>query len=132
MERLMATKAAQSQLAELPERVGILETKVQNTNEKLDDLKDDVKDMHDCLDQTRDCVMSQLNTMQTEYRGNSGKFFEHADKLHTEATAQSKELAAKISDLEKFKNKWMYMIMGGIAVFGFVSGHLNSLANLLK
>lgn len=128
----MATKAAQSQLAELPERVGILETKVENTNEKLDDLKNDVKDMHDCLDQTRDCVMGQLNTMTTEYRNNSTKFFDHADKLHEDAIAQSKELAAKISDLEKFKNKWMYMIMGGIAVFGFVSGHLGQLANLIK
>jgi hypothetical protein len=36
------------------ERLGVVETKVENLNEKLDDLKVDVKEMHDCLDKTRD------------------------------------------------------------------------------
>jgi hypothetical protein len=44
------------QLATLPERVGIVEAKLEYTNEKLDDLKADVRDMHDCLDRTRDTV----------------------------------------------------------------------------
>ena len=44
----MATKEAQAQLALLPERVGILEAKVENINEKIGEVKEDIKDMHDC------------------------------------------------------------------------------------
>ena len=63
----MATKLAQAQLAELPERVGIVETRVEHLNEKVDDIKVDIKDMHDCLDQTRDRVLAQLDVMTGEY-----------------------------------------------------------------
>ena len=128
----MATKLAQSQLAELPERVGIVETKVEAIKEQISDLKFDVKEMHDCLDKTRDDVMAELAKMQGDYRSNSTKFFEHADKLHNEDQVAQKELASKVSALEQFKSKWVYMIMGGIAVFGFVSGHLSTLANIIK
>jgi hypothetical protein len=41
------------------ERIGIVETKVENLNEKMDHLKVDVKDMHDCLDRTRDDIKGQ-------------------------------------------------------------------------
>ena len=78
----MATKEAVAQLVVLPERVSVLETQVENINEKLVDLKIDVKEMHDCLDLTRDAVMAELSKMQDEYRSNSVKYFEHAEKLH--------------------------------------------------
>ena len=45
------------------ERIGIVETKVQNLDEKLDDLKVDVKDMHDCLDKTRNGLTEKLDEM---------------------------------------------------------------------
>ena len=45
------------------ERLGIVETKVENLNEKIDELKIDVKDMHDCLDKTRDYLKGQLTEM---------------------------------------------------------------------
>ena len=54
----MATKEAVAQLATLPERVGVVETKVESIKEQIIDLKGDVKEMHDCLDQTRDCVLA--------------------------------------------------------------------------
>ena len=34
-------------MATTTERLGIVETKVENLNEKLDGLKEDVKEMHD-------------------------------------------------------------------------------------
>ena len=40
-------------MATTTERLGIVETKVENLGEKLDDIKVDVKEMHDCLDRTR-------------------------------------------------------------------------------
>ena len=40
-------------MATTTERLGIVETKVENLGEKLDDIKVDVKEMHDCLDRTQ-------------------------------------------------------------------------------
>jgi hypothetical protein len=88
-------------MATVAERVGILETKVQHVDEKIDDLKVDVKDMHDCLDRTRDTLETTLSSMRTE------------------ATAQHNELAAKISDIEKSKDK--LMLYGAIGA-AFVAG----------
>ena len=129
----MATnKEAVAQLAALPERVSVLETQVDNINEKLIDLKADVKEMHDCLDQTRDMLSDKLEKMQDEYRVNSTRFFEHADKLHAEDQMSHSALDKKIKELEAFKTKWVYMTAGGIAVLGFMSGHATALSNFFK
>jgi CHASE3 domain sensor protein len=128
----MATKEAVAQLAQLPERVSVLETQVENINEKLSDLKVDVKEMHDCLDNTRDLLSDKLEKMQEEYRINSTKFFDHADKLHAEDQASHSALDKKIKELEAFKTKWIYMTAGGIAVLGFMSGHATALSNFFK
>jgi hypothetical protein len=40
------------------------------------------------------------------------------------------ELDSKISELQQFKQKWMYLILGGIAVLGFVSGHFEALVKI--
>jgi chromosome segregation ATPase len=88
-------------MATVVERVGVLETKVQHIDEKIDDLKVDVKDMHDCLDRTRDTLADTLNSMRTE------------------SSAQHNELAGKIKDLEKQKQKLMTYGLVGMA---FVAG----------
>ena len=110
----MATKEAVAQLAALPERVSVVETKVDNIEEKLVELKVDVKDLHDCLDRTGESLHLALKEM------------------HEDSSNQHAALAGKISELEKFKTKWMSMIMGGVAVFGFISGHLSSITSILK
>lgn len=115
----MATKEAVAQLAVIPERVSILETKVENINEKLVDLKSDVKEMHDCLDQTRDTVMTQLEKMTDEYRTNAEKYYEHANHLNEMQSAQHNELAGKIGELEKVKSK---ITMYAMAVLAFAAG----------
>ena len=100
-----ATKKSQTeaypQLASLPERVGVLETKVENIDEKIDDLKSGVKDMHDCLDRTRDTLTETLAAMRTE------------------ATSQHNELASKIAEIEKSKDK--LMLYGAIGA-AFIAG----------
>ena len=124
---MATTKEAVAQLATLPERVSVVETKVDNIEEKLVDLKVDVKDMHDCLDNTRDLLADKLEKMQEEYRANSGKYFEHADKLHAEDVETHSKLASRIGELEKIKNKYtMYMMV--LLAFGAGTGwvgHLN-------
>jgi hypothetical protein len=114
------------------ERLSVVEIKVHHVNEKLDDLKVDVKEMHDCLDNTRDTVLAQLNVMTDEYRTNASKYYEHANQLNDKQSAQHEELAGKIDELEKFKNKWTYMLLGGAAVLGWVTGHIDKIASFVK
>ena len=97
------------------ERVSVLETKVENIDEKLDDLKSDVKDLHDCLDRTRDTLKEQLDTMLIEYRQNRDRFYEHADTIHKENQEAHKTMATKVIELEKFKNKWVLYTIAGLA-----------------
>ena len=122
----MATKEAQAQLAMLPERVAVVETKIHQIEEKLDDLKSDVKDMHDCLDITRDTLLSQLDKMTVEYRSNADKYYEHANKLNELQTAQHTQLADKIDILEKIKSKWTMYAMAGLA-FASGAGWINAI-----
>jgi hypothetical protein len=128
-----AGRTAQSQLASMPERVAVVETKVDAMIVSIEQIKTDVKDMHDCLDNTRDLLAAKLEKMQDEYRVNSSKFFEHTDKLHAEDIATDKKLAEKIEALEKFKSKWTMYAMISLA-FAAGTGWLNSvhLPQILK
>ncbi|NBQ48709.1 MAG: hypothetical protein EBU33_09690, partial [Sphingobacteriia bacterium] len=74
-------------MATTTERLGIVETKVENLNEKMDDLKVDVKDMHDCLDKTRDDLKGELQ------------------KMYGASCEQHAALAKDLSDLKKMKDK---------------------------
>ena len=129
----MATKEAVAQLALLPERVGIVETKVEHLNEKMDELKVDVKDMHDCLDNTRDTVLAQLEKMTDEYRTNADKYYEHANHLNELQSAQHNELAGKIKELQSIKDKWVKYSLAAMA-FAVGAGWINNvnLPHILK
>jgi chromosome segregation ATPase len=104
----MATKEAVAQLAALPERVAVVEIKVEAINEKLLDIKNDVRDMHDCLDNTRDLLDKKLCEMAEQ------------------SNSQHAELADKIGDLEKIKSKFTMYAMAGLA-FAAGTGWLNSI-----
>jgi hypothetical protein len=80
------------------ERLGIVETKVHGLDEKIDELKIDVKDVHDDL-------TTQLKTM------------------YDASCSQHSALAKEISALKSQRDKWVWLAAGGLAVFGWVSGH---------
>jgi hypothetical protein len=115
----MATKEAVAQLAVLPERVSVLETQVDNINEKLVDLKADVKEMHDCLDNTRDLIDKKLDEMMLEYRENRNRYYQVLEDNKTDAEIAHAALADKISNLEKLK---LRATIGMVAVIAFISG----------
>jgi hypothetical protein len=96
------------------ERIGIVETKVENLNEKLDDLKVDVRDMHDCLDKTRDGLIQKL------------------DEMYDASCTQHAELAKKISGLEKIRERTIWMVSGGVAMAGIFSGHMDKILAFLQ
>jgi uncharacterized coiled-coil DUF342 family protein len=101
-------------MATSQERIGILETKVEGINEKIDTLKTDVKEMHDCLDKTRDDLSAKL------------------DKMYEASCSQHAELNHKIERMEKFKDKWTYMAWGGLAVVGFLAGHIDKIQSIFN
>ena len=100
-------------MATTVERIGIVETKVENLSEKMDDLKVDVKDMHDCLDKTRDSLVEKL------------------DEMYTASCDQHAELAKKISNLEQIRQKMMWMVSGAVAFAGILSGHMDKILAFL-
>ena len=101
-------------MANTTERLGIVETKVENLNEKLDGLKEDVKDMHDCLDKTRESLTDKLNTM------------------YDASCHQHKSLAEEINALKTQRDKWLWTAAGAIAVMGWVSGHTETLIKFIS
>lgn len=101
-------------MATSQERIGVLETRVEGINEKIDTLKIDVKEMHDCLDKTRDDLSAKL------------------DKMYDVSCSQHAALNDKIESIEKIKDKWTYMAWGGLAVIGFLSGHIDKIQTLFN
>ena len=101
-------------MATTTERLGIVETKVQNLDEKIDDLKIGVKDMHDCLDKTRDSLTEKLNTM------------------YDASCSQHKSLAEEINALKSQRDKWLWTAAGAIAVMGWVSGHTETIMKIIS
>ena len=101
-------------MASAAERLGIVETKVENLDSKMDELKVDVKDMHDCLDKTRDDLTAKL------------------DEMYGASCTQHSELAKKISEMEKLKDKWTYTVMGAVIVVSWASAHADKILAILK
>jgi len=83
--------------------------------------------LQECLDNTRDLLADKLEKMQEEYRVNSNKYFEHADRLHAEDVATHDKLGNRISELEKVKNKYTMYAMAALA-FAAGTGWLNAVS----
>lgn len=85
-------------MASTPERLGIVETKVQNLESKIDELKEDVRDGHKEL-------KTQLETM------------------YDASCSQHAALATELNALKREKDKWVWFVGGAIAFLGWLSGH---------
>ena len=94
-------------MATQAERISVLETKV-------DGLKEDVKELHLCLDKTRETLTEKL------------------DEMYAASCSQHASLAEKLNQVEKFKDKWIYTIMGALAVLGWVTGHFDIISKFLN
>jgi hypothetical protein len=101
-------------MATTVERIGVVETKVENLNEKLDELKIDVKDMHDCLDKTRDGLLEKL------------------DEMYDASCSQHSQLAKELSSLKSERDRWVWLGAGALAALGWASGHTEFLSAFFK
>jgi flagellar capping protein FliD len=102
-----------NKMASTVERIGVVETKVENLNEKLDDLKIDVKDMHDCLDNTREGLTSKL------------------DQMYEASCSQHEALAKEISYIKSQRDKLIWTFAGIVAAGGFFAGHADKILKIL-
>jgi uncharacterized coiled-coil DUF342 family protein len=82
------------------ERLGVVENKVENLEEKVDELKVEVKDGYQD-------IKEQLKTM------------------YDASCTQHAELAKKITNLEKIRDKITWMVAGAVGIFGILLGHLD-------
>ena len=98
------------------ERVSVVEVQITNLDEKIDDIKTDVSSLGAGINY-------RLDTM---YDASCNQHAELAKSIKT----THQELDTKIAELQQFKQKWMYMILGGIAVLGFVSGHFDTIVKM--
>jgi hypothetical protein len=101
-------------MATTAERLGVVETKVHNLDEKMDELKVDVKDVHDCLDRTRDSLTGQL------------------EKMYDASCSQHSALAQEISALKIQRDRWVWTAAGGLVVLSWVSAHFDSLGKIVN
>ena len=100
-------------MATTVERIGVVETKVENLNEKLDDLKIDVKDMHDCLDNTREGLTTKL------------------DQMYESSCSQHEALAREISNIKSQRDRLIWTFAGVIAAGGFFAGHADKILKII-
>lgn len=101
-------------MATTAERLGVVETKVHNLDEKLDELKVDVKDVHDCLDRTRNDLTGQL------------------EKMYDASCSQHSALAQEISALKAQRDRWVWTVAGVLVALSWVSSHFNEIGKIVK
>jgi len=113
------------------ERMGVVETKVEHLNEKVDDIKQDVKDTKDSIKDNHEIIMKKLDDMEEKYEINRDAFYQKFDKRKLEQDEADHALNKKISSLEEFKMKWVYIISGAAIVIGWVGAHGDHLIKML-
>lgn len=99
-------------MATTAERIGVVETKVENLGEKLDVLKTNVRDLHDCLDNTRDGLTAKL------------------EEMYKASCDQHSALAKEISYIKSQRDKLVWTFAGIIAAGGFFAGHADKILKI--
>ena len=100
-------------MATAAERISVVETKVENLGEKLDELKVDVRDMHDCLDKTRNGLTEKL------------------EEMYQASCSQHSELAKEISNIKSQRDRLVWTFAGVVAAGGFFAGHADKILMLI-
>lgn len=98
------------------ERVSVVEVQVANLDEKIDDIKVEVHSLQHTVDLNHQALHAQLQQMQ------AASTAQHAE-LAQKIALTNADLLNKIADLENFKNKWSYILIGATAVITWVVSH---------
>jgi hypothetical protein len=115
----------------MEERMGVVETKVEHLNEKVDDIKQDVKDTKTSIKDNHETMMKKLDDMEEKYEVNRNAFYQKLDQRKLEQDEADRALSKKISSLEQFKMKWVYIISGAAIVIGWVGAHGDNIIKMI-
>lgn len=113
------------------ERMGVVETKVEHLNEKVDNIKQDIKDTKESIKDNHEVMMKKLEDMEEKYEVNRDAFYDKLDKRKAEQDEADIALNKKISNLEEFKMKWVYIISGAAIVIGWIGAHGDNIIKML-
>lgn len=91
----------------LQERIGVNEVQIDHLEEKIDDLKNDV------------------NTMKVDLHAK-------LTEMQEASTRQHGELGAKISEMQKFKDRWINYGVAGFVILTFIGAHLDKILPYLS
>ena len=94
-------------MATQPERIAVLETKVDNLKEGVDGLKD-------TLTETHHQMMIQL------------------DRVREDNSKEHAKVMEQLDDLMQFKNKWVWVGGGVLTVLSLIFGHIETLVKLFQ
>lgn len=96
------------------ERLAILETKVTTIEQDVQEIKQEVQK-----------VKLNLDTVSTG-------LIDKLDQMRLESTAQHRELAGKVTDIEKTRDRGVYIFTGAAAVIAFLLGQTELASRLLE
>jgi predicted nucleic acid-binding Zn-ribbon protein len=114
------------------ERLGVVETKVAHLNEKVDDIKQEVKDTQESISTNHKIMMKKLDDMEDKYEINREAFYDKLDKRKDAEDEAHKNLTKKITELQDFKMKWVYIVSGVAIAIGWIGAHGEAVLKLLK
>jgi len=93
-------------MATQPERIIVLETKLEVVEDKISDLKV-------CLTESHNKLIDQL------------------DHVREENTREHAKVMKQLDDLMQFKNKWVWLGGGILTVLSLVFGHLETIIKIV-
>lgn len=94
-------------------RISVLETKVESIKEDIVEIKGDIKNVQSRIIEDKKELTTQL------------------EKMYNASCEQHSQLAKEIRELKQFKNKWIYISMGGLTMLGWVVAYYDKLALFL-
>ena len=114
------------------ERIAKLEAQVDAIKEDVAEVKSDIKELHSRVTtQTRE-IVEKMDDMQTrlEHRMNAQSEMskQQHDEMKNELQKDVKEIADRVDVLER----WRWMIVGGAIALGYIMGHIQIFAQLIK
>ena len=116
----------------MEERIGVVETKVEHLNEKVDNIKEEVKETKQSIALNHESVMKKLDDMEEKYEQNRDIFYEKLDRRKEAEDEAHKNLSKKISELQEFKMKWVYIVSGVAIAIGWIGAHGDAVIKMLK
>lgn len=114
------------------ERLAKLEAQVETIKEDVKELKSDIKEVHSRITTSNREIVDKIDDMQTR--------IEHKMQANAQISQDQHAEIKKdvVEDLDKMNNRvaaleqWKWYVIGGAAAVGFILGHIEQLAQLIK